>query len=312
MSSEHFFKPQLNGGVFVTIKIATRRSKLALVQTDIVIDILKNKYIDYFANKYEFDKLLIETEGDKRLDVSLDKIGGKGIFVKDIELALLDGSAAAAVHSMKDVPYELSEEFEIAAMPVREDVRDVFISPDGISFFDLPKGSVIATSSNRRCAQLKSLRPDIETVPIRGNVLTRLEKVKNEGYAGIVLAAAGIKRLGLENIITDYFDPKIFVPAVGQGAIGIEIVKNSVHSELFKGLDDCDIRTAVDAERSFMKRLNGGCYTTVGAYATIEGDLIFITGIFDVNGALIKKSIKGNKKDNIELGTKLAEEILLG
>ena len=214
--------------------LATRKSKLAQTQTETVMAILKEKH------KIDAKKLLVVTEGDKRLDVTLDKIGGKGLFVKEIELALLEGKAQGAVHSMKDVPYELAEDFELVAMPEREDVRDVLVSRDGIALKDLRKGAIIGTSSIRRAVQLKKIRNDLNIVPIRGNVGTRLEKMKNEGMDGIILAAAGLKRLGMEDIITEYLDPKVFIPAVGQVALGIECLKNSESKEYFKALDDKD------------------------------------------------------------------------
>ena len=284
--------------------LATRKSKLAQKQTETIIAMLKEK------QKIDAKKLLVVTEGDKRLDVTLDKIGGKGLFVKEIEFALLEGKAQGAVHSMKDVPYELAEDFELVAMPEREDVRDVLVSRDGIALKDLRKGAIIGTSSIRRAAQLKKIRNDLNIVPIRGNVGTRLEKMKNEGMDGIILAAAGLKRLGMEDIITEYLDPKVFIPAVGQGALGIECLKNSERKEYFKALDDKDTRTAVEAERSFMKRLNGGCHTLIGCYAEIKNDDLYMIGTFEVNGKIIVKDITGKKDDNIQLGIKLAESIL--
>ena len=208
--------------------LATRKSKLAQKQTETIIAMLKEK------QKIDAKKLLVVTEGDKRLDVTLDKIGGKGLFVKEIEFALLEGKAQGAVHSMKDVPYELAEDFELVAMPEREDVRDVFVSRDWISLKNLRKGAIIGTSSIRRAAQLRKIRSDLNIVPIRGNVGTRLEKMKNEGMDGIILAAAGLKRLGMEDIITEYLDPKVFIPAVGQGVLGIECLKNSESRKYFK------------------------------------------------------------------------------
>ena len=284
--------------------LATRKSKLAQKQTETIIAMLKEK------QKIDAKKLLVVTEGDKRLDVTLDKIGGKGLFVKEIELALLEGKAQGAVHSMKDVPYELAEDFELVAMPEREDVRDVFVSRDGISLKNLRKGAIIGTSSIRRAAQLRKIRSDLNIVPIRGNVGTRLEKMKNEGMDGIILAAAGLKRLGMEDIITEYLDPKVFIPAVGQGALGIECLKNSESRKYFKALDDKDTRIAVEAERSFMKRLNGGCHTLIGCYAEIKNDDLYMIGTFEVNGKIIVKDITGKKDDNIQLGIKLAESIL--
>ena len=196
--------------------LATRKSLLAQTQTETVMKLLKD------IVNMDSKKLLVVTEGDKRLDVTFDKIGGKGLFTKDIEIALLDGRAHAAVHSMKDVPYEMGEDFELVAMPEREDVRDVLVCQNGEKLSDLRKGAIIGTSSIRRAAQLKALRDDINIVPIRGNVGTRLEKMKSEGMDGIILAAAGLKRLGMEDIISDYLNPEIFVPAVSQGALGIE------------------------------------------------------------------------------------------
>lgn len=285
-------------------KIATRRSKLALAQTDYVIGEIKSRF------NIECEKLLIETKGDKILDVTLDKIGGKGVFVKDIEIAMLNGEAHAAVHSMKDVPFELENDFEIAAMPVREDVRDALITIDGRSFKDLPSGAKLGTSSNRRVAQIRDLRPDIELIPIRGNVQTRLDKMEKQQLDGIILAYAGLKRLGLEDKASYCFSIDEMVPAVGQGALGVEIVKGNEITPIIKSLDDSNIRLCVEAERSFMKTLNGGCHTSIGAYAALEGDKIYMVGIFEVNGKLVKKDIEGSRFEHLELGKRLAEKII--
>ncbi|MDO5780196.1 MAG: hydroxymethylbilane synthase [Clostridium sp.] len=284
--------------------LATRKSLLAQTQTETVMKLLKDKV------NMDSKKLLVVTEGDKRLDVTLDKIGGKGLFTKDIEIALLDGRAHAAVHSMKDVPYEMGEEFELIAMPEREDVRDVLVCQNGETLSELRKGAIIGTSSIRRAAQLKALREDINIVPIRGNVGTRLEKMKNEGMDGIILAAAGLKRLCMEDIISDYLNPDIFVPAVSQGALGIECLKESEYNNYFKGLDNIDVRIAVEAERSFMRELNGGCHSLIGAYARLQGNDIYIVGTYEVNGIIVKKDILGNKEEYVELGKKLAQKIL--
>ena len=284
--------------------LATRKSLLAQTQTETVMKLLKDKV------NIDSKKLLVVTEGDKRLDVTLDKIGGKGLFTKDIEIALLDGRAHAAVHSMKDVPYEMGEEFELIAMPEREDVRDVLVCQNGETLSELRKEAIIGTSSIRRAAQLKALREDINIVPIRGNVGTRLEKMKNEGMDGIILAAAGLKRLGMEDIISDYLNPDIFVPAVSQGALGIECLKESEYNNYFKSLDNINVRIAVEAERSFMKELNGGCHSLIGAYARLQGSDIYIVGTYEVNGIIVKKDILGNKEEYVELGKKLAQKIL--
>ena len=213
---------------------------------------------------------------------------------------------------MKDVPFELSEDFELVAIPERDDIRDVFVSSNGIHFQDLKEGAIIGTSSIRRAAMLKKLRCDLNIVPIRGNVQTRLDKMKKENMDGIILAAAGIKRLGLEDIITDYFDPKEFLPAIGQGALGIEALKNGEYNNYLKKLDNKEVRIAVEAERSFMKKLNGGCHSVIGVYSEIKNDDLYMIGTFDVGGKIIKKDILGKKSENIELGFKLAQKILEG
>ncbi|WP_315078995.1 hydroxymethylbilane synthase [uncultured Clostridium sp.] len=284
--------------------IATRKSKLAQVQAEIIMDKLKSKF------NIDSKKLLIVTEGDRKLDISLNKIGGKGLFVKDIELALLNKEAHAAVHSMKDVPFQVSSEFEITAITGREDIRDVFISNGDISFKDLKQGAKVGTSSIRRAAQLKILRSDLEIVPIRGNVQTRLKKMEEQNLDGIVLAAAGLKRLGDENLITDYFDPKEFLPAVSQGALGIECLKNGDVNKYFEALIDKEATLTVEAERSFMKELKGDCHSLIGAYSELQGDDLYMIGIYDIGGKIVKKDILGCKHDNIELGKKLAQKIL--
>lgn len=284
--------------------IATRKSKLAQTQTEIIIKSLKGKF------DIDSEKLLIVTEGDRNLDVSLAKIGGKGLFVKDIERALLEKRADGAVHSMKDVPYELSDEFEIAAITEREDIRDVLVSKDNIPFKELRRGAIIGTSSIRRACELKLLRGDLEVVSIRGNVQTRLERMKANNLDGIILAAAGLKRLNEENLITEYFDPKEFLPAVAQGALGIECLKISEAKQYFKKLEDADAKLTVEAERSFMKRLNGDCHSLIGAYSEIQGNDLYMIGIYDVGGRIVKKDILGSKDENIELGRRLAQKIL--
>jgi len=284
--------------------IATRKSKLAQTQTEIIIKSLKDKF------NIDSEKLLIVTEGDRNLDVSLAKIGGKGLFVKDIELALLDKRADGAVHSMKDVPYELSDEFEIAAITEREDIRDVLVSKDNIPFKELKKGAIIGTSSIRRACELKLLRDDLEIVSIRGNVQTRLERMKENNLDGIILAAAGLKRLSEEDLITEYFDPKEFLPAVAQGALGIECLKSNEAKTYFKKLEDANAKLTVEAERSFMKMLNGDCHSLIGAYSEIQGNDLYMIGIYDVGGRIVKKDILGSKYEHIQLGQKLAQKIL--
>ena len=289
------------------IIIATRKSKLAQVQADRVIELIKEK------NNIDSKKLLIVTEGDKRLDVTLDKIGGKGLFVKEIEYALLNKEAHAAVHSMKDVPFQLPQGFELIAIPETEDIRDVFVSRNNVHFEELKEGAVIGTSSIRRAAMLRNLRNDLKIVPIRGNVQTRLQKMENENMDGIILAAAGLKRLNMERYITDYFDPKIFLPAIGQGALGVETLIGGEYNSYLKKLDNKEVRIAVEAERSFMKELNGGCHSVIGVYSEIKDNDLYMIGTFDIGGGkIIKKDILGHKENHIEAGYKLAKEIMKG
>lgn len=288
----------------LSLVIATRKSRLAQIQTEIVIRLIKDRF------NIECEKLLIETEGDIRLEEALNKIGGKGLFVKDIEVAMSEGMAHAAVHSMKDVPFALADIFEIAAVPAREDARDVYVAMNGVSFFDLPKGAQVGTSSIRRSVQAKLLKPDIEIVPIRGNVQTRIDKIEREDLDGIILAAAGLKRMNMENLITDCFDEAQFIPAVGQGALGVEIVTNSENAAIFRQLDNEDIRKCVEAERSFMRALNGGCHTSIAAHAQIQDDKMYIIGGFEVAGSFIKKDIEGDKDEYMKLGQRLAEKVI--
>ncbi|MGG7160840.1 hydroxymethylbilane synthase [Clostridium baratii] len=283
--------------------IATRKSKLAQVQAERVMELLKTREVDS-------EKLLVVTEGDRRLDVTLDKIGGKGLFVKEIEQKMLDGKADIAVHSMKDVPHELPEGFELVSVPEREDVRDVFISRDGTHFNDLKEGATIGTSSLRRVCMLKELRPDLNIVPIRGNVQTRLRKMEEENMDGIILAAAGLKRLNMEHIITDYFDPKIFIPAVGQGALGIECLENFKYKYVLEELNNDIVKYEVLGERSFMRALNGDCHSMIGVYSETKGDDLYMIGTFLVDGKVVKAEVSGNRFESEELGKKLADKIL--
>jgi len=181
---------------------------------------------------------------------------------------------------------------------------------NGIRIEDLPRGARIGTSSKRRSCQILQLRPDLELVSIRGNVQSRVNKIETENLDGIILAAAGLKRLGMECIITQYFNVEEIVPAIGQGAIGIEILKNNANIHIFKSIEDAETRICVDAERSFMRRLNGGCHAPIGAYARLQNDDMYIQGVFETNGKFIKKDILGSKYDYINLGKLLGEKIL--
>lgn len=288
----------------MNIIVGTRRSLLAQAQADYVMERIKSDL------ELDAEKLLIETLGDKRLDVTIDKIGGKGVFVKEIEQSLLDGRSHCAVHSMKDVPFELLDDFVLTAIPSREDETDAFIGKDGIAFSDLPRGARVGTSSIRRRVLVNEIRPDIEVVSVRGNIQTRIGKIETEGLDGVILATAGIKRMNMEDSITEYFDPFKFVPAVGQGALGIETLKNSEYDRVLKKLDDRVERLRIEGERSFMRRLNGGCHVPIGAYSVVEKDRMYMIGMFEIEGKLIRKDIEGSLEDSRLLGEKLAEKIL--
>jgi len=286
------------------LKIATRKSKLAQIQADLVIESLRSRYGQVC------EKVLVSTTGDQLLHITLDKIGGKGLFVKEIETALFEGRADAAVHSMKDVPHQLPEGCELAAILFREDVRDAFIARHGVRFAELPAGARIGTSSRRRAQQLQQLRPDIHILPIRGNVQTRLRKLETEQLDGTVLAVAGLKRLGLESAITEYFEPEQIIPAAGQGALGLEILSRHEQAALLRQLDEPETRICVGAERSFMRTLNADCHAAVGAYARLQGNTLHIIGMFEIGGKLVKKEMTGEAEDYLSLGKQLANAIL--
>ena len=284
--------------------MGSRDSKLALAQTDIVIAELK----DGFPHG-QYEVIKIKTKGDKILDKSLSKVGGKGLFVKEIEEALLLGNIDFAVHSMKDMPYELPEGLEISAITEREDPRDVLISANGMKFMDLRAGTLIGTSSLRRACQLEVMRPDIRICPLRGNILTRIAKMKEQGLDAIVLAAAGIKRLGLEEMITQYFAVEEMIPAVGQGALAVESRSGDKKSSYFKKVHHRDTAIAIKAERSFMKTLGGSCKIAIGAFAKISGETMDIIGMLEKDGEIKRGHISGSVFDGEKMGIQLAENL---
>ncbi|RKD22514.1 hydroxymethylbilane synthase [Caminicella sporogenes] len=287
------------------IIVGTRGSELALTQTKIVIDKLKKIF-----PQLSFNIKIIKTTGDKILDKTLNKIGGKGLFVKEIENALLNNEIDLAVHSMKDVPSEFLKELEIGAVTEREDIRDVLLTKDKEKLNELKTGAKIGTSSLRRGAQILALRSDLKIEPIRGNIQTRINKMYDMELDGIVLAAAGIKRMGLEDKVSEYFDVKDIVPAVGQGALGIQVRKNDNFIKgIISKINDEKTELAVKAERNFMKVLNGGCHVPVGAYAFIDKDnLIMIGMVASIDG---KKLIKVQKVGSINEPAVLGEEVAL-
>ena len=291
------------------IIIATRRSMLALWQAEWIKSQLQelNPGIEIELNK-------IKTTGDKILDVPLSQVGGKGLFVKEIEEAMLRGEADLAVHSMKDVPTELPEGLHLSTITKREDPRDAFIAGKGISSFsDLPRGANVGTSSLRRICQLLNKRPDLKITQLRGNVDTRIRKLDEGEFDGIILATAGVKRLGREDKITEKIPTDISLPAIGQGAVGIECrIDDEFINGLLEKLDHKETSLCVRAERAFLKKLEGGCQVPIGAYAQFKDGEIFIEGLVgSVDGkTLIKVSQSGKPEDAESLGTELAENIL--
>jgi len=251
------------------IIVGTRQSALALTQTNQVIDQLKAA-AEQYELPFTFELRKIVTKGDRILDVTLSKVGGKGLFVKEIEQALIDEDIDIAVHSMKDVPSELQEGLVLAATPERVDPRDALITRGGCSLDELPQGALVGTSSLRRASQLQAYRPDLRMQSIRGNIDSRLRKLESEGFDAIVLAAAGLTRMGWQDRITQLLPPGICLPAVGQGALGLECRGgDSAVVDLLSWINHRPTALAVKAERTLLARLNGGCQVPIGAYAII-------------------------------------------
>ncbi|PKR82814.1 hydroxymethylbilane synthase [Heyndrickxia camelliae] len=290
------------------IIIGSRRSKLALTQTNWVADQLKKLGVPF-----EFEVKEIVTKGDQILDVTLSKVGGKGLFVKEIEQAMLNKDIDMAVHSMKDMPAILPEGLTIGCIPNREDHRDVLISKDYMTLRDLPKGAVIGTSSLRRGAQILAERPDLEIKWIRGNIDTRLEKLKTDDYDAIILAAAGLSRMGWStDVVTEYLDPEICLPAVGQGALSIECRADDQELlEQLAKLNSNETAITVTAERAFLHKMEGGCQVPVAGFAKLfDNQSISLTGLVaSPDGKTIyKETAIGD--DPIKLGEKVADMLI--
>lgn len=291
-----------------TLKIATRQSPLALWQAEHIRSRLNQLYPDLTVELVKF-----VTQGDKILDTPLAKIGGKGLFVKELEAALLDGRADLAVHSMKDVPMHLPEGLTLAVICEREDPFDAFVSNQYQHFNELPQGAKVGTSSLRRKCQILQQRPDLEIIDLRGNVGTRLSKLDEGLYDAIILASAGLKRLGLADRIRHSLSAEISLPAVGQGALGLECRSNdSALLKLIEPLQHQETSNCVRAERAFNAYLEGGCQVPIAGYATLRNDQIQIEGrVGSVDGKVILKAQRVGAIEQAEqLGEQLAQDLL--
>jgi hydroxymethylbilane synthase len=290
------------------LRIATRKSPLALWQAEHVAARLKAAHPGL-----EVELVTFTTQGDKILDTPLAKIGGKGLFVKELERAMLDGDADIAVHSMKDVPVELPEGLHLPVILDREDPRDAFVSNNYANFDALPQGAKLGTSSLRRQCQLRERRPDLEILDLRGNVNTRLAKLDAGDYDAIILAAAGLKRLGFDDRIRVELPPEISLPAIGQGAIGIECREGDERvNALIAVLDDPNTHVCVEAERAMNNRLEGGCQVPIAGFAVLDGQQIHLSGLVGrTDGSeILRSAIFGPPHEAAEMGKALAEELL--
>ena len=292
------------------VTIATRGSQLALWQAEHIKSRLMAQY-----EGLEVELLILKTKGDIILDVPLAKVGGKGLFVKEIEEALLAGTADLAVHSMKDVPMVLPEGLTLGAVPEREICTDLFLSEKYAALEELPQGAKLGTSSLRRQSQALALRPDLEVAMLRGNVETRLRKMKEGQYDAIILARAGVKRLGLGASLQQDLTPPSFLPAVGQGALGIEIRDDRPEMrELVAFLDHMPTRLCVTAERAFLRRLDGGCQVPIAAHAVLDGEeLVLEALVADPLGKVVFRDTvrcAATLEEADAAGQKLAEKLL--
>jgi hydroxymethylbilane synthase len=291
-----------------SLVIGTRGSRLALWQAEWTQARLKTLAPDVSVTLRK-----ITTSGDRFVDVPLAMVGGKGLFVKEIEEALLKGEIDLAVHSMKDVPTVLPDDLEILCVPPREDPRDVLISKEALPLRSLPTGACVGTSSLRRQSQLLHYRPDLRVKVLRGNLDTRLRKLRESEFDAIVLAAAGLKRMGWSDQVTEYLPFEVSLPAIGQGALGLEGRRNDPFvRDLLAQLDDAPTRTAVTAERALLERLEGGCQVPIAGHAEIKGGALSLTGLIaSVDGRrFLRDSIDGVVSEARTLGTRLAERLL--
>lgn len=291
-----------------TLKIATRKSPLALWQAEFI----KAKLEEAHAG-LKVELIPMSTQGDKILDVPLAKIGGKGLFIKELEERMLAGEAHLAVHSMKDVPMELPEGFTLSAILDRHDPTDAFVSNNFSKLTDLPQGAVLGTSSLRRQAQIKALRPDLEIKFLRGNVGTRLSKLDAGEYDAIILASAGLERLGLADRIKSKITPEECLPAVAQGALGIETLENDLETQkIVAVLNDPDTEVVVKAERAMNHKLEGGCQVPIGGYAILEGDEVWLRGLVGSEDGtnIIRHEARAPRNQAEEMGREVAQALL--
>ena len=290
------------------LKIGTRGSKLALAQSGWVKEQVEARHRDV-----EVVLVRIKTKGDKILDSPLSKVGGKGLFVKEIEDALLSHEVDLAVHSMKDVPGDLPQGLELGIFPEREDPRDAFVSEHHATINDLPEGATVGTSSLRRAAQLLRQRPDLHVVPLRGNVDTRIKKLQEQELGAIILASAGMKRLGLSKMIRQAIPTDEMLPAIGQGALGLELRRDDRKVyDLVGFLNHESTALTVRAERAFLKELQGGCQVPIAGYARLDGDALSLEGLVaELDGSrVIRDALTGTIQNPEAIGIELANRLL--
>lgn len=291
-----------------TVRIATRKSALALWQAEYV-----KAQLEHFHQDIIVELVPMTTKGDIILDTPLAKVGGKGLFVKELEVAMLEDRADIAVHSMKDVPVEFPDGLGLEIICPREDPRDAFISNTINSFAELPQGAIVGTSSLRRQCQIKALRPDLDIRDLRGNVNTRLAKLDNGDYDAIILAAAGMIRLEMPERIQEYIEPEVMLPANGQGAVGIECrTGDETIKTLLAPLECKETRVRVLAERSMNRALEGGCQVPIGSYAVLTDNSVHLRGLVGaIDGSkIISDEVTGTAENAEQLGLSLADKLL--
>ena len=287
------------------LRVGSRESRLAVAQTEVVMEAIRAAYPDI-----ELELVTMKTTGDKILDRTLDKVGGKGLFVRELDAALREGRVDLTVHSCKDLPMELPEDLPLAAFTRREDPRDALVLPEGAPEWDMRRP--VGSASLRRSLQLRELFPGLEVQPVRGNVLTRLNKLDGGQYGALVLAVAGLKRLGLEGRICRTFQPEELLPAAGQGILAVQC-RRGFDTAFLDCLRDRDAEACALAERAFVGTLNGGCSSPVAAYAVVESGTITVTGMYvDEENQVWKGAVSGPADNGVMLAQRLAEKLKEG